>query len=80
MHVTTLVTNLTCGMRTIFYSTSNIILVIALTVGGTTILNISIMIACVVIWFRSCRSGRMVAQPQNQGIHESINCMHDVMA
>ena len=80
MHITTLVANSTRGthtattrstMMTIFDSPSTNILVIVLTVGGTIILNISIMIACVVIWFRSCRSGQlncMVAQPQNQGI------------
>ena len=73
MHMTTLVTNLTRGMMTIFDSTSTIILVIVLTVGGTFI-NVSIMIVCIVIWFRNCRNGQlnsissMVAQSRNQGI------------
>ena len=59
---------------TIFDSPSTIILVIVLPVGGTIILIISIIIACVVVWFRTCQNGQlntissMVAQPQLQGI------------
>ena len=82
--LTSLITNSSTLPPTSYFDISNfesnsitdIILVIVPIVGGVTILSISILTVCVIIWFRSSRkrqlnsisSDTVVAQPQNTGI------------
>ena len=81
VHVTTLVTTLLPTLIfgvSDFESNTNISIIVPL-IGGVTILTISIMISCVVIWFWNRRkrqfhtASSVTTQPQNQGIDTTTN-------